>query len=106
MGKKKDRRPPCDILVVFRIILYEYMQGIYSTRGIAEVCRQNTSFMRLLNGNPPPSHGMINLFRKHIFSMAIETLFYELGQFLGRCGRRRRTGTRQYGGRTWIDTSR
>jgi transposase len=29
---------------------------------------------------------MINIFRKHIFSAAIETMFYELVQFLGRRG--------------------
>jgi hypothetical protein len=37
--KKKEGRPPCDIMVLLRIILYGYMQGIYSTRGIAQACR-------------------------------------------------------------------
>jgi transposase len=80
--KKKDGRPPCDILAVLRIILYAYMEGIYSSRGMAKACRRNINFMWLLNGNPPPSHGMLNTFRKHILGTAIEKLFYDLG----RCG--------------------
>jgi transposase len=48
--KKKEGRPPCDIMVLLRIILYGYMQGIYSTRSIAQACRQNINFMWLLNG--------------------------------------------------------
>jgi transposase len=85
-GKKKDGRPPCDILVLLGIILYGYMEGIYSTRGMAKACKQNINFMWLLNGNPPPAHGMIGIFRKHILRAAIETVFYELVRFLGRCG--------------------
>jgi transposase len=62
------------------------MQGIYSTRKLARACKQNINFMWLLNGNAPPSHGMLNAFRKHILGAAIEKLFYELVKFLGRSG--------------------
>jgi transposase len=84
--KKKAGRPPCDILVLLAVTLYGYMEGIYSTRDLARACRQNINFMRLLNGNPPPSHGMIHVFRKHLLAVAIEKLFYEMVRFLGRCG--------------------
>jgi transposase len=85
-GKKKDGRPPCDILTLLAVILYGYMEGIYSTRDLAKACRQNINFMWLLNGDSPPSHGMLNAFRKHILGASIETLFYNLARFLGRSG--------------------
>jgi transposase len=84
--KKKEGRPPCDILVLLRVVIYGYMQGIYSTREPARACRQNINFMWLLNGEAPPSHGMIQAFRKHILGVAIEQLFYEPVRLLGRCG--------------------
>jgi transposase len=84
--KKKDGRPPCDILVLLAVTVYGNMEGIYSTRGLAKACRQNINFMWLLNGSPPPSHGMLQAFRKHILGAVIEKLFYELVLFLGRCG--------------------
>ena len=68
------------------VMLYGYMQGIYSTRKLAKACRQNINFMWLLNGNAPPSHGMLHAFRTHILGAAIEKLFYELVRFLGRSG--------------------
>jgi hypothetical protein len=33
--------------------------------------------VRLLNGTPPPSHGMLYVFRKYILGAAIENLLYE-----------------------------
>jgi hypothetical protein len=42
--------------------------------------------MRLLQGNPPPSQGMINAFRKHLLREVIEKLFYDLVRLLGDCG--------------------
>ncbi|MDR2246494.1 MAG: transposase [Treponema sp.] len=47
------------------IVLYGVME-LYSSRALANVCRQNINIMWLLPGNPPPSHGMINVFRKHL----------------------------------------
>jgi transposase len=84
--KKKDGRPPCDILALLAVILYGYREGIYSTRDLARACRQNINFMWLLNGSRPPSHGMLHAFRKHLLGVAIEPLFYEVVRFLGRCG--------------------
>jgi hypothetical protein len=34
--------------------------------------------MWLLQGNPPPSHGMINAFRKKLLREVIEKLLYDL----------------------------
>ena len=85
-GKKKEGRPPCDILVLLSVVLYAYMERVYSSRAIARACRVNINFMYLLNGSPAPSHGVINTFRKHILGKAIEKLFYEMVKFLERCG--------------------
>jgi transposase len=84
--KKKDGRPPCDIVVLLSIVLYGAMQHIYSSRALATACRQNINFMWLLQGNPPPSHGMINAFRKHLLREVIEELLYELVGLLGDWG--------------------
>jgi transposase len=84
--KRKRGRPPCDILALLAVILYGYMEGVYSTRNLARACGQNINFMWLLNGNPPPSHGMLHAFRKHILGTSIEKLFYEVVRFLARCG--------------------
>jgi transposase len=86
--KKKAGRPPCDILVLLRVVVYGYMQGVYSTRDLARACRQNINFMWLLNGSPPPSHGMLHAFRKHVLGASIEKLFYNLVRFPGRSGDR------------------
>ena len=84
--KKKDGRPHCDIGVLLAIVLYGYMENVYSSRKLARACRQNINFMWLLQGNAPPSHGMLNAFRKHILGAAAENLFYELVKFLKQRG--------------------
>jgi hypothetical protein len=81
--KKKDGRPPCDIVVLFSIVLYGAMEHIYSSRALAKACRQNINFMWLLPGNRPSSHGMIHAFRKHLLREATEKLFYALVRLLG-----------------------
>jgi hypothetical protein len=62
------------------------MEHIYSSRALAKACRQNINFMWLLQGNPPPSHGMINAFRKHLLREVIERLFYDVVRLLGDYG--------------------
>jgi hypothetical protein len=84
--KKKDGRPPRDIVVLLSIVLYGAMEHIYSSRALAKARGQNINFMWLLQGNRPPSHGMINAFRKHLLREVIEKLFYELVRLLGDCG--------------------
>jgi transposase len=63
--KKKDGRTACDIVVALSILLCGDMEHSYSSRALAKADRQNINFMWLLQGNRPPSHGMINAFRKH-----------------------------------------
>jgi hypothetical protein len=66
--KKKDGRPSCDIVVLLSIVLYGAMEHIYSSRALAKACRQNINFIWLLQGSPPPSHGMINASEGTAFS--------------------------------------
>jgi transposase len=84
--KKKAGRPPCDMLAVLSVMLYGYMECVYSSRALAQACRQNINFMRLLNGSAPPSHGIINGFRKHLLGRAMERLGCELVKYLERRG--------------------
>jgi transposase len=84
--KKKDGQPPRDIAVLLSIVLYGATEHIYSSRAPAEARGGNINFMRLLQGNRPPSRGMINAFRKHLLREVIETLFYDVVRLLGDCG--------------------
>jgi hypothetical protein len=74
------------MLVLLSVILYGYMECVYTSRALAKACRQNINFMWLLNGNAPPSHGMINWFRKHVLGRAMEEIGCELVHYLERCG--------------------
>jgi hypothetical protein len=71
---------------LLRIVLYGAMEQIDSSRALANARGQNIHFMWLLQGNRPPSHGMIHAFRKHLLREVIETLFYDVVRLLGDCG--------------------
>lgn len=63
--------------VLFKILVYGYMRGIYSSRALAEACRENIRFMYLLEGRNPPGHNTINRFRStylltYFFSQALQ----------------------------------
>jgi transposase len=66
------------MVVLLSIVLYGFMEHIYSSRALAKACRQNINFMWLLPGNRPPSHRMINAFRKHLLREVIEKLFAQV----------------------------
>jgi hypothetical protein len=73
-------------VVLLSIVLYGAVEHIYSSRALAKARGQNINFMRLLQGNRPPSHGMINAFRKHLLREVIEDLFYDVVRLLGDFG--------------------
>ncbi len=63
---------------MFRILVYGYMTGIYSSRKIEEACRSNINFMWLLDGADAPDHNKISRFRKGKLKPVIENLFAQL----------------------------
>ena len=46
-------------ITMFEILVFGYMEHLYSGRDIAKACRTDIRFMWLLNGEPAPSHATI-----------------------------------------------
>lgn len=60
---------------MFAIIVYGYMEGIYSSRALAKACKRDINFKWLLQGQEPPTHNAIDRFRRQRLGSCIETLF-------------------------------
>ncbi|MGI6617106.1 MAG: transposase [Saccharofermentanales bacterium] len=49
---------------LFKVIVYAYNHGFYSTSKIEEACRLNLAFQYLLQDNPDPDDNTLASFRK------------------------------------------
>lgn len=65
-------------ITMFKILVYGYMNGIYSSRGLEQACRRDVNFMWLLEGQRSPDHNTIARFRSERMVEVIEGLFYQL----------------------------
>lgn len=75
---------------MLKIMLYAYMENIYSSRDIEKACKRDINFMFLLDGKPAPDHTTIARFRTLHFApcaekyMAMFTmLLHDLGEIDG-----------------------
>ena len=48
------RKSQVEPRILFEIIVCAYMKGIYSSRKIEELCRENIQFILILDGHKPP----------------------------------------------------
>ena len=80
------RKPAVDPKVLFKILIYAYMNNIYSSRKIEVACKRDINFMWLLQGNRAPDHSTIARFRKGYIKDLVEDLFYQLVQLLYNLG--------------------
>lgn len=71
----KGRNPSVKPRILFSILIYAYMNGIYSSRQIEKACKRDINFMWLLTGNPAPDHNTIDRFRRERLSQCLEDLF-------------------------------
>jgi transposase len=71
-----------DPAILFEVIVYAYMNNIYSSRGIENACRIDIRFMWLLQDSPVPDHTTITRFQDSKRSPVIEALFYQLAEKL------------------------
>lgn len=69
-------RPPFHPAAMVGLILYGYCRGVYSSRRLAQACRENVSFM-YLTGRAQPDFRTIALFRKR-FRPVLERYFGEV----------------------------
>lgn len=77
-GRKSALNPR----IMFKILVYAYMNNIYSSRKIEQACKRDINFMWLLNGNKAPDHSTISRFRKDYLLDSIEDLFYQIVVYL------------------------
>ena len=59
----QGRKPAVEPKILFKILVYAYMNDIYSSRKIERACKRDINFMWLLQGNPVPDHATIARFR-------------------------------------------
>lgn len=78
----EGRNPAIEPKTLFKVIIYAYSQGIFSSREIEKACRLNLAFIYLLNGQKTPDHNTIARFRKERLSNCIDDLFTQLVNLL------------------------
>ena len=67
---------------MFKVLVYAYSQGIYSSRKIEASCRRDLNFLWLLAGNKAPDHSTITRFRTTFLKESCEELFGQLANLL------------------------
>ena len=80
--RRRAAKNKADPVSLFKVLVYGYMTGCYSTRGIEEACKTNINFMWLLNEAEAPSHSTIDRFRRGKVKEALDDLFSQLSKKL------------------------
>ena len=80
--ERKTAKDKADPVSLFKVLVYGYMTGCYSTRGIEEACKTNINFMWLLNEAEAPSRSTIDRFRRGRVKGALDDLFSQLSKKL------------------------
>ena len=78
----KGRKSKVDPRVLFKVMVYGYQCGIYSSRKLEEACRYRIDFMWLLENQPAPDHATLARFRTGRCAEAAEELFYQYVKLL------------------------
>lgn len=68
-------------LLLLKVLVYGYVTNIYSSRKLAEACRERVPFM-WLSGMSKPDHNTINRFRGVRLKHALRSVFEEVVQLL------------------------
>lgn len=71
---------------MLKIMIYGYMNKIYSSRGMESACRRDINFLYLLEGKPAPDHATIARFRSCHFAGVSRETMSRLTQLLYECG--------------------
>lgn len=79
---RKGRKSAVSPRNLFKIIVYGYMNNLYTSRSLEKACRRDINFMWLLEGKKAPDHNTIARFRSQRVMAAAEGLFYQLVQLL------------------------
>ena len=71
---------------MFKVIVYGYQCGIYSSRKLEEACKYRIDFKWLLEDNEGPDHSTFARFRTRRCREAVEDLFYQYVKLLEKQG--------------------
>lgn len=74
----RGRKSAVDPQVLFEVLAYGYLCGIYSSRKLEEACRYRVDFLWLLGNEKAPDHSTLARFRTGRCREALEGLFYQL----------------------------
>ncbi len=77
------RNPAIDPAILFKILIYGYMNKLYSSRDIEKACVRDINFIWLLQGQKAPDHNTIAKFRSKRLECCIDKLFNQLIVKLG-----------------------
>ena len=82
----RGRKSKVDPRVLFKVMVYGYQQGIYTSRKLEEACRYRIDFMWLLEEYPAPDHATLARFRTERCAEVVEDLFYQYARLLEKQG--------------------
>ena len=68
----RGRKSAAEPLSMFKLLVYGYMCGIYSTRKLELACRKNIDFIWLLQGEKVPDYSSFARFRSGKAKDAVE----------------------------------
>lgn len=68
--------------IMLKIIIYAYMNKLYSSRDIEDACRRDINFMFLLEGLAVPDHSTFARFRTLHFALCSEEILAKMTNFL------------------------
>lgn len=75
-----------DPVILFEIIVFAYVLGVYSCRDIEDKCKNDIRFMWLLQDQEPPDHSTLARFQNERLVGIIEDLFFQFIQKLYKMG--------------------
>lgn len=78
----RGRKSTVDPRVMFKVMVYGYQCGNYSSRKLEEACNYRIDFMWLLGDEKVPDHATIARFRTGRCGEAVEDLFYQYVKLL------------------------
>ena len=70
---RDGRSPAVSPKVMFMLLVFGYMNNIYSSREIVKACNYDVRFMYILNGEKVPSHSSICRFRSKLMICLINS---------------------------------
>jgi transposase len=82
----QGRNPVVEPMILFKILIYAYMNEIYSSRKIEKACKRDINFIWLLQGRKAPDHNTIARFRTERLVDVVDDLFNQLVKKLKNCG--------------------